>query len=125
MMYVHGLEKVMKKGCIVNLNSGFMRKGLNATITLIIAIVVMVIVALALIAVTTGNLGNFGKDTNSKVEAGMGELDQNSEYMKKIKCKSTFTDTGSVCSGISSNCGYKPSLKKCYWIPDSDNYEYI
>ena len=103
-----------------------MRKGLNATITLIIAIIVMVIVALALIAVTTGNLGSFGEDSKKKIDTGIGNFDTDSDTMKKIKCEATITDDASVCGKISSNCGY--TLKgggKCYWIPDSDSNDIL
>ncbi len=62
-----------------------MRKGLNATITLIIAIVVMVIVALALIAVTTGNLGNFGKDASEKSGNAIKSVDC-FRYMDSSSC---------------------------------------
>ncbi len=64
-----------------------MKKGINQTITLIIAIVVMVIVALALIIVTTGNISSFGENSNSKANSA---LDETTKVIDELKNKAGF-----------------------------------
>ena len=92
------------------------KKGLNATITLIIAIVVMVIVALALIAITTGNLGSFGADVQEKTETGFQNMNLESEAVLKAKCIGGIGDE-SYCNTIGgSHCVSERG--KCKWQSD-------
>ncbi len=96
------------------------RKGLNATITLIIAIVVMVVIALALIAVTSGNLTKTGENVNEQSGNAFENIGNTADDItKKMECLSATYAGNNECgqhSGKSGKCIAKGA--RCVWVPN-------
>jgi len=91
------------------------RKGLSATITLVIAIVVMVVIALAIIAVTTGNVTQLGGNTQKQTKDAFGSIENTaSDTMLKAKCyASPPTECNKVGAGKTGKCQQEGN--NCVW----------